>query len=491
MSKNFELTAYSNCSREFTLDIDGALIEVLPVSMILVGKPAIFLLFPPLEKHGDPAVYLDDWARDLRRFTTAFEDYADASFMYQGLEAVADEAGLCRCIEECFGVSVSACSLQLFEFDPVWVAVLERMVRADLSTPLAYEEATALCEPVENEQQNDYFNRLLVDAWLSGQEDVVALRVRVDQAECEFEGLEAQYIDAKNQLEAIYLELSDLKAIPLISEVSTPVLVAESRDEATLALMKTQNDSVVHKLENKILILEKDSDKENGAHQSEAVELNKKMLALGQEKELLLLQVTQNQEELETFYLQNYSLRSRLSGLLPYQAKDLLHFVAPQPLAESRQYYSVLFDDAYYLGQLKTRLRPFLHYRFFGWKRGAEPHPLFNSEYYLEQLGVSRDSLKLAPLVHYFRIGFRINADTHPHFDSKFYLNEYPDVFQSRVPALLHYLTFGWKEGRNPNKTFDTTTYLQSYPDVAESGMNPLVHFVLFGEAEGRRGGTW
>lgn len=73
-------------------------------------------------------------------------------------------------------------------------------------------------------------------------------------------------------------------------------------------------------------------------------------------------------------------------------------------------------------------------------------------------------------------------------FDSTWYRSAYPDVALSGMDPVEHYLLYGAAEGRNPSPQFDTQGYLRSNEDVAEAGMNPLVHFVKFGKAEGRVG---
>jgi hypothetical protein len=71
-------------------------------------------------------------------------------------------------------------------------------------------------------------------------------------------------------------------------------------------------------------------------------------------------------------------------------------------------------------------------------------------------------------------------------FDESWYLDTYQDVATEGSDPIEHYLRFGAAEGRNPSRQFDTKFYLKTSHDVAEAGLNPLVHFIKFGKAEGR-----
>lgn len=109
---------------------------------------------------------------------------------------------------------------------------------------------------------------------------------------------------------------------------------------------------------------------------------------------------------------------------------------------------------------------------------------LFNETYYLAQF--PNQSLNLAPLQHYVQIGAKQGYNPHPCFNTAYYLEQYPDVAKAGVNPLAHYLQWGAAEGRNPHPLFQTAFYLEQHPDIAASGMNPLVHYGLYGLAEGR-----
>ena len=76
------------------------------------------------------------------------------------------------------------------------------------------------------------------------------------------------------------------------------------------------------------------------------------------------------------------------------------------------------------------------------------------------------------PAVHYLRFGAAERRDPHPLFDTDWYLAQNPDVAEAGMNPAVHYLRFGATEGRDPNPLFDTDWYLARNLDVAEAGLN-------------------
>lgn len=54
------------------------------------------------------------------------------------------------------------------------------------------------------------------------------------------------------------------------------------------------------------------------------------------------------------------------------------------------------------------------------------------------------------PIVHYLEIGYKKGYNPSPNFDANFYLNEYPDIKQKNIAPFFHYLRYGVYEGRVP-----------------------------------------
>ena len=107
---------------------------------------------------------------------------------------------------------------------------------------------------------------------------------------------------------------------------------------------------------------------------------------------------------------------------------------------------------------------------------------LFDRAFYLKQ--IKRSSTH--PIIHYLRIGANAGRNPHPLFDTKWYLTMNPDVAAAGVNPLLHFLRYGAAEGRAPHPLFDTAWYLRTNPDVLASGVNPLVHYLARGPLERR-----
>lgn len=90
------------------------------------------------------------------------------------------------------------------------------------------------------------------------------------------------------------------------------------------------------------------------------------------------------------------------------------------------------------------------------------------------------------PVGHYLRVGAALGLDPHPLFQTRFYLARNPDV-AGRANPLVHYLLDGDREGRKPHFLFEPLWYRWSHADVARSRANTLSDFVRNGVAMKRR----
>ena len=131
-------------------------------------------------------------------------------------------------------------------------------------------------------------------------------------------------------------------------------------------------------------------------------------------------------------------------------------------------------------------LNPLVHYLTVGAAEGRDPHPLFDTSFYLDG-NADVAAAGVNPLIHFVGCGAAEGRDPHGLFDISFYLDQNPDVAAAGLNPLLHYLTFGAREGRDPHRSFDTSFYLDENPDVVATGLNPLIHYVTCGAREGRR----
>ena len=116
---------------------------------------------------------------------------------------------------------------------------------------------------------------------------------------------------------------------------------------------------------------------------------------------------------------------------------------------------------------------------------GSEIPLLFDVAYYLQQ--VPNGEADESPLEHYRSVGWRRGYNPHPLFDAKWYMRRYPDVAASRMDPLEHYLTMGWREARSPHPMMDSAWYLKQYPDILEAGLDPLQHYLDVGWRENRQ----
>jgi glycosyltransferase involved in cell wall biosynthesis len=148
----------------------------------------------------------------------------------------------------------------------------------------------------------------------------------------------------------------------------------------------------------------------------------------------------------------------------------------PHPLFDTLFYLETNIDVAA-LGK-----NPFVHFLEFGAAEGRNPHPLFDTKYYAR---INRLSLDVNALEHFWLQGPGSSAQPHPLFDTPWYLSAYPDIAHSAHIPLLHYLNHGADEGRDPSAIFSTTWYRQKYRGKLKAGLNPLVHYATEGWRRG------
>lgn len=157
-----------------------------------------------------------------------------------------------------------------------------------------------------------------------------------------------------------------------------------------------------------------------------------------QENELLLLQLHQVQEELETYFLKYHELQAEKPES------------ASAPVAA--QFKAVENGNA----------------------PSARKFGLMHK--YLEKHQSARKLKRQVMLIQHSGL-----------FDTQWYLKEYADVAKSGIDPIKHYLKFGAEEGRDPSLKFDTRYYQRMNPDLKNSTLNPLVHYISHGKEEGRK----
>ena len=117
------------------------------------------------------------------------------------------------------------------------------------------------------------------------------------------------------------------------------------------------------------------------------------------------------------------------------------------------------------------------HYLEHGAAEGRNPHPLFDTNFYLEQNpDVVADGAN--PLVHYITYGAKEGRDPHRLFDTQWYLGQIPDPLRSEVNALAHYLTEGWRQELSPHPEIKGNSYSEENRRLSGQAGNAPAEFV-------------
>lgn len=197
---------------------------------------------------------------------------------------------------------------------------------------------------------------------------------------------------------------------------------------------------------------------------------NDELKNTAEERDLILSQLHQVQEELENYYVQLQDERKTNKHTLTARDKQAAKEIAKmeeslkkaKAKAASAEYASSLLQQE--LDKIRNSI---------SWKTVKPVRALGRI---LHKPNVEQEKLNQ-------QIGLLL---TSAFFDVEWYLKIYPDVADANINPAEHYLLFGAAEGRLPGPDFDGNWYLQQYPDVAKANMNPLLHFVMFGQQEGR-----
>lgn len=164
------------------------------------------------------------------------------------------------------------------------------------------------------------------------------------------------------------------------------------------------------------------------------------------------------QEGREPHYLFWSDWYQRKNLRLDHKVDPLLHFLESQEESQGEQQGHQqflphpLFDPNFYREQLGTRAKTmsvtdlWVDYVVDGSRKGLSPFPLFDASFYRNQAGLDvglDDAFR-----HYLEEGFRLGLSPSPEFDESFYRARYADVALSDTPGLLHYQMYGINEGR-------------------------------------------
>lgn len=189
-----------------------------------------------------------------------------------------------------------------------------------------------------------------------------------------------------------------------------------------------------------------------------------------EERDLILAQLQQVQEQIEQYYLtlqaEQQNNKHTLLARDAQQAKEITKLEADLRKTKARA------ANAEYTGLLLQQELDKLR-KSISWKAATPVRVLGRL--------VRKSDPERQKLMQ--DIGLLLTSE---YFDVDWYLRTYTDVAESQVNPAEHYLLHGAAEGRLPGPLFDGNWYLQHYPDVGAANMNPLLHFILYGQQEGR-----
>jgi len=176
---------------------------------------------------------------------------------------------------------------------------------------------------------------------------------------------------------------------------------------------------------------------------------------------------------------------------------------------------SNLFDSEYYAKQTGTEFLTLpdaiSHYLDGGWEKKYSPCLLFDSYYYLLQIGLelnknqsvvstaqndkepeiplSNDDLfelaienlkksETSPLEHYLKTGSASGLKPHPLFDEAYYRSQFQDLDKNEN-LFIHFATTGYKENISPHRLFDKVYYEKNNPELSTE--NLFLHYLNSG----------
>ncbi len=142
-----------------------------------------------------------------------------------------------------------------------------------------------------------------------------------------------------------------------------------------------------------------------------------------------------------------------------------------------------LFDTSYYVdcyaGAI-AGINPLIHYLTVGWAMDYQPNPLFDPRYYRSRRGHGIPDA-ISPLEDYARDFQTGRSAMHPLFDATYYLEQLPEAENHEFKPLGHYF-LSWAQHRvSPHPLFDVPYYLSQCSDVLHSGLDPVSHYLLVG----------
>jgi glycosyltransferase involved in cell wall biosynthesis len=120
---------------------------------------------------------------------------------------------------------------------------------------------------------------------------------------------------------------------------------------------------------------------------------------------------------------------------------------------------------------------PLLHYVRAAGRTGWDPHPLFDTDFYLAGCGQEVPA-GTTPLEHFLREGAQQARDPSPLFSQRHYRQQLRVRRGEKLDALKHYLELGGQALLDPHPRFEAGYYAATHPDCLDGRDTPLAHYV-------------
>ncbi len=144
-------------------------------------------------------------------------------------------------------------------------------------------------------------------------------------------------------------------------------------------------------------------------------------------------------------------------------------------------YYLARNPDVQASGQEPER-----HFLEWGAFQDRAHHAMFDVGFYRQRAEALGEAVGESAFVHYLERGGGLRIDPHPLFDTAYYLGQLGEHTANCPHPLLHYLTLGQWLDLSPNPDFDPHWYASQNPDVIAQGLPSFLHYVMYGQREGR-----
>lgn len=140
-----------------------------------------------------------------------------------------------------------------------------------------------------------------------------------------------------------------------------------------------------------------------------------------------------------------------------------------------------LFDTCYYLSHhpdaANSELAPLVHYLLTGAVKGLDPSALFDSRWYGQASAKTR-SPGMSALEHYILVGSEGGLSPNPLFDPAFYKDQAASAAASPLTTMGHYMHVGFRDGYAPNPLFVPSYYERHLGSGETRTLSPLAHYL-------------